>query len=656
MPIKERCNEVKMIEVLCVLISDDKTIEDKIKPYNIKVFDKKEDVKQVIEMLSKDFVHLIIIDISFLKQPHNDFFTKIKNYLKNEKILHLPKIFVIYDKSDFELRSRIWQEDGVVGYSSKQKDETWNDIKKILCDLRERIDEENKAEKIEIGSVELIEPEKYERLKFVSLTTGSMRNFMLTFKKLMEEVRGNVKREDVFLGLSPEKWLDWMYYKDAPFHEDSERKEQKKREQEIKEALKDKANNPIKEFYSIFCNHNAVVNTKRNHILIEGETGTGKSLLADLIAKFAFGDTTAPNFQKITATNIPSNMLEGELFGSMRGSYTGAYETKAGKLLKAYNGIVFIDEIGDLEPKLQAKLLTFLDYGLIEPMGWNGPAIYVPTTVIAATNKNLLYMAKHKEFREDLYYRFSRKLYIPPLRERNGDMDVLVDFILQNPKINPDVDGQRLVKYITKEAIEKVKSYIYPGNFRELETVLLEAVDKARQYGSDTIIDNDIVFGEISIEEHEAVFLIIKLKEDEKTKFLLRWDIPHKQYFFIGGRLEPDKEYYHEKTLFRELELKTGLKENDIEIHYPPFYLDSIQQPKQFHDRKLYHFCFYGLKSIKKEAWQRLNSLEVVKVTEDDIVQLQYAGKKISPLVKEIMLRCKEHIEAIPFVDIKEIA
>lgn len=642
-----------MSDVKCILISNDK-IAEKIEPFKaLSIYKKKKDISEAIKLLEKESVHLIIIDTSLVTNPINEFFKSFDNSLENNKSIHIPSIFVVYDKADSELRSNIWQQTGVIGYSSKNSEETWRDIRQILNDIQTRLSiEKGNEEKIEIGSIEPIDSENYERLKFVSLTTGRMRDFMVEFTKLMKEVKTHVKEDDVFCGVPPDQWLDWVYYKDAPVHFGEEREENKKREKEIKEKIKN--NNPLDVFHNIFCNQNAVAKGKRHHILIEGETGTGKSLLADMIARFSFKNVPPKNFQKITATNIPSNLLEGELFGYMRGSYTGANETRAGKLLKAYNGIVFIDEIGDLELKLQAKLLTFLDYGLIEPMGWNGPPIYVPVTVIAATNKNLLYMSRRGQFREDLYYRFSRRLYIPPLRERDGDMDVLVDFILQNPMINPIVGGKRRVNYITKRAIEKIRSHIFPGNFRELENLLLKAVENAKKYGCNTITDKDIVFGEITMEEHEAVFLIIKKNEEEKTKFLLRWDIPHKQYFFIGGRLEPDKEYFHQKALFREIYYKTGLTEDDLVLHNEQYFtFDSIQQPIQFPDKKLYHFRFYGLRSIKKDAWERLLKLEIALVTEEDIERLQYNNKKISPLVREVWRKCADKIKELPALSIE---
>lgn len=148
---------------------------------------------------------------------------------------------------------------------------------------------------------------------------------------------------------------------------------------------------------------------------------------------------------------------------------------------------------------LQAKLLKFLDDSKVYPLGWVGNGIYVPlTSVIAATNKDLEKM-KGEKFREDLYYRFSHEIWIPSLKERKWDLEKIIDFVLQNPDVNPAIDkkeGKRHVNFIHEEALNSLKNYEFKGNFRELESILMKAILKARLDWVDTILKEHISFRE----------------------------------------------------------------------------------------------------------------------------------------------------------------
>lgn len=148
--------------------------------------------------------------------------------------------------------------------------------------------------------------------------------------------------------------------------------------------------------------------------------------------------------------------------------------------MSAYGGVLFLDEIGDMSLGLQGKLLKFLDDSLVYPMGWAGEGIYVPVTIVAATNADLERKVEEKEFRADLLFRLQQQeLTIPPLRQRMWDLDRMVDFILQNPDRNRGV-----VSYVAADAMEALRRQDFKGHFRQMEGVLFKALQNARLEGS----------------------------------------------------------------------------------------------------------------------------------------------------------------------------
>ncbi len=209
-------------------------------------------------------------------------------------------------------------------------------------------------------------------------------------------------------------------------------------------------------------------------VLIQGESGTGKELIAKAI------HYNSPRKDKplvtINCPSIPSNLLESELFGHVKGSFTGAVKDRAGKFEQADGGTIFLDEIGDLHEDLQAKLLRVLQEHEIDRIGGTNP-IPVDVRIITATNRNLHQLVTEKKFREDLYYRLSVvPITIPPLRERVDDIPFLVDFFLER------YGGKRSFK-VDPKVIEAMKAYYWPGNIRELENIIermvtLSTVDK----------------------------------------------------------------------------------------------------------------------------------------------------------------------------------
>ena len=157
------------------------------------------------------------------------------------------------------------------------------------------------------------------------------------------------------------------------------------------------------------------------HTLLRGETGSGKTLIAAWMAQYLGED----NLMQLNVSSLPQTLVESELFGSLPGSFTGAVG-RPGVLLRAYGGAIFLDEIGDLTPDTQAKLLVYLDNGTFWPLGWNDARpVTAPCHVIAATNRPLEEMMARGTFRRDLYHRFTYHLTIPALRERKSDMPLL---------------------------------------------------------------------------------------------------------------------------------------------------------------------------------------------------------------------------------------
>jgi transcriptional regulator with PAS, ATPase and Fis domain len=228
---------------------------------------------------------------------------------------------------------------------------------------------------------------------------------------------------------------------------------------------------------------------KPKPILLEGETGVGKTVIAEWIHRYLSSDRShSVPFERISTVNIGTDVLEAELFGVIPGTFTDAVPGP-GRLLLAWGGVVFLDEIGDLPPEIQAKFLVYLDELEFKPSGWPYSwKVFAPVYVIAATNKDLKQAIEAGTFRRDLYHRFPYKLRVPSLRERRSDLRPLIDLVLQDPAINTD----RWVEEISLGAIDRLETYDFPGNFRELESILARAVFRAKQAGRRAILEEDV--------------------------------------------------------------------------------------------------------------------------------------------------------------------
>ncbi len=212
-----------------------------------------------------------------------------------------------------------------------------------------------------------------------------------------------------------------------------------------------------------------VADTNAN-ILIEGETGTGKNVLAKYIHMISSRRDNP--FIKINCAAIPENLLESELFGYMKGAFTGAYKDKPGKVELADGGTLFLDEIGDMPIYLQSKLLHLIQEKEFERVG-DIRTRKVNIRIIAATNKDLKELVEKGKFREDLYYRLKViYLKVPPLRERKEDIPSLVNFFIE--KFSNEYN--RKVKGVSPKAMKILLDYDYPGNIRELENIIERAV------------------------------------------------------------------------------------------------------------------------------------------------------------------------------------
>ena len=211
------------------------------------------------------------------------------------------------------------------------------------------------------------------------------------------------------------------------------------------------------------------INSTESTILIQGENGTGKELIAKAV------HYNSPRKDKVfviqNCSSFNDNLLESELFGHVKGSFTGAIKDKKGLFEIANKGTFFLDEIGDTSPSMQVKLLRVLQEGTFMPVGGIEPK-QVDVRIIAATNKPLREMVEKGLFREDLYYRLNViNLNVPPLRERREDIPVLIDHFLE--KSSQQIGVKRVM---TKSAIKKLYDYAWPGNIRELQNEIERVV------------------------------------------------------------------------------------------------------------------------------------------------------------------------------------
>jgi len=209
----------------------------------------------------------------------------------------------------------------------------------------------------------------------------------------------------------------------------------------------------------------------RSTVLITGESGTGKELVAKAIHESS--PRSQDPFVVVNCSNIPSELLESELFGHTKGAFTGAVAAKKGLFEVADTGSIFLDEIGDLRPETQVRLLRVIQEREFTPVGDTAP-IKVDVRIIAATNVDLKEAVKNGQFREDLYYRLSVvPIELPPLRDRREDILPLVLFFIRK---YADENGRDISENVRADVLSLLENYNYPGNVRELENIIERAI------------------------------------------------------------------------------------------------------------------------------------------------------------------------------------
>ncbi len=209
-------------------------------------------------------------------------------------------------------------------------------------------------------------------------------------------------------------------------------------------------------------------------VLIQGESGTGKELIANLI--HSSSNRANKPFIAINCAAIPENLLESELFGYERGAFTGAVAAKAGKFELAHGGTILLDEISEMDIRLQAKLLRVIQESQVDRIGGRKPTS-IDVRIVATTNRNLSDCVREGSFREDLFYRLNVvNLTIPSLRDRTGDVKILAESFI---KFYAEKNGKGL-SGISQEALSILDMHTWPGNVRELENVMERAVITAQ--------------------------------------------------------------------------------------------------------------------------------------------------------------------------------
>jgi two-component system nitrogen regulation response regulator GlnG len=240
-------------------------------------------------------------------------------------------------------------------------------------------------------------------------------------------------------------------------------------------------------------------------VLITGESGTGKELVARALHK-ASERTQAP-FVAVNCAAIPKDLLESELFGYEKGAFTGATESRGGKFEQADGGTIFLDEIGDMDISLQAKILRVIQEREFYRVGGK-IQIKVDVRIIAATNQDIEALVKDKKFREDLYHRLNViAIHTPPLRERREDIPLLADYFLK--RFSSELDSE--VSYITDKAMGILKNHEWQGNVRELENIIKRAIVMS---SGDSILPEHLPITEGVKREIHSLHDIIKDKVD----------------------------------------------------------------------------------------------------------------------------------------------
>jgi DNA-binding NtrC family response regulator len=263
-------------------------------------------------------------------------------------------------------------------------------------------------------------------------------------------------------------------------------------------------------------------------VLITGESGVGKELVANFL--HVHGPRVSGPFVAVNCAGIPESLLETELFGHTKGSFTGAYRDKPGKFEVARGGTLFLDEVGEMTLRMQGLLLRVLETGELQKVGADHLTIRADCRVIAATNQNLHDLVQRGLFRQDLYYRLNViQIHIPPLRERQEDIPLLADYLLKQIAAESAV-----VRRFASEVHELFRAYSWPGNVRQLENVVQRLVFTSSH---ETITSADVpaeIRAEAAIlpvaprvERRKSVADVLHRRLQAGEPF---WDVVHRPY------------------------------------------------------------------------------------------------------------------------------
>ena len=467
----------KAFKVFC----NHEDIKKKLKGFGFEFLEEPEDV-------NKNETLTVVVQYLDCENQH-DFMQVDQVFLKTEKS-DVP-VIVLDDKLNPQHSKDVWLKKNVVRYLPLDESEaTWAEVKKFLSQRmnhRKREIELQKNDTYKVGWSVKIKPEEFKTHNLVSLFMGSMGDFMVDLKLLLDTVRPETLSDNPVKTMDKPQSLEyeWALRNNEEKHHFGG--------QHIKKA--DMAQTLKKNGGRALFHADPPDRSIRNHIIIEGESGTGKSLITEFIHDYVY--CNLPNekvgeLKKINCANLGEKIMETQLFGAIKGAYTGAV-TGSGAILEAYNGTLFLDEIGEVPPEMQARLLSYIETQRIHPTGWSGKGIYVPSLIVAATNRQLKEEVKNGKFRRDLHHRLGFTVTIPPLRKRKGDLDRLVDFVLQNPMINPvKKRSKRAVDSIERTAVELLKQQKFPGNFRQLEQIMRRSVITAQSRGVKTITEDNI--------------------------------------------------------------------------------------------------------------------------------------------------------------------
>lgn len=299
-------------------------------------------------------------------------------------------------------------------------------------------------------------------------------------------------------------------------------------------------------------------------VIIEGDTGTGKDLVAQAIHEHS--PRRNHPYVVFDCSAVAPNLIESELFGHEKGAFTGAIKSRKGAFEEAKGGTIFLDEIGELSLDLQPKLLRALEQREIKRVGSNTP-ISIDVRVICATNKNLRREVEEGRFREDLYYRLSVvKIHLPSLNARPEDIEPLVERFLATSKFNMLGGGKLKVTKVDDEALKMLKRYHWPGNVRELLNIIERAVSFAE---GDTLTKShlDFVFSEIEHEEDYTERLVTSADipfKDAKQRVLEIFEkeylldlLKRNEYNLSAAAREAKIDRKHIRNLLKKYDIKT---------------------------------------------------------------------------------------------------